>query len=216
GREVEVLRSVLPVAPLADQPDAIAFSRLAAIVGGGHDAPEGEPGAQRLAGTLTPRVATEVVVGDELLREIAGSDGLTASTGSGVDYPDPGRRADRDGEVEAQAATTATEFGGGPVGFIRDHGTTREIGVDGTAQHVERELRLGLEDDLVRDPGFRAPCVVVGPRLRQVELEIDREMRLWRGEREADANLAVGDLAGSAGVLALDPTEWVPFLSKPV
>ena len=35
GREVEVLRSVLAVAPLADQPDAIAFSRLAAIAAAG-------------------------------------------------------------------------------------------------------------------------------------------------------------------------------------
>jgi len=81
GREVEVERRVLPVAPLADQPDAIAFSRLTAIVGSGHDAQEGEPGAQRLAGTFTPRVATKAIGGDELLRESAGSDGLAASAG---------------------------------------------------------------------------------------------------------------------------------------
>ena len=45
---------------------------------------------------------------------------------------------------------------------------------------------------------------IVGPGARQVELEVDGQMLRTRGEREADADLAIGDLARGAGVLPLD------------
>jgi hypothetical protein len=54
----------------------------------------------------------------------------------------------------------------------------------------------------------------VRPRFWHVELEIDREMLLWRGKCETDANLAVRNLACGASVLALHADGVLALLEK--
>jgi hypothetical protein len=124
---------------------------------------------------------------------------------SRIDHPDAGHSAHGDGEVEAELATAVPKLGGGPVGLIGDDGDDGAAGQlrsDRTAQHGERKLRLRLEGDCVWNPCFRAPRGVVRPRFWPVELEIERQIRLWGCQCEIDANLAVRDLACSASVLA--------------
>ena len=96
--------SVVAVAPLADEPDAVAPPRLATVVGGGHDADERETRVQRRGAFLRARCTCEMRLVGETTRKLPTLDRLAATARKRVDDPDPRRRADRDREVEAELA----------------------------------------------------------------------------------------------------------------
>ncbi len=75
-------------------------------------------------------------------------------------------------------------------------------------------MQLGLEDNLVRDLRFQSARAIVGPALGQVQLEVDRQMHRLGRKRQAHAHLAVGDLAGRAGVLALHADRVPPLFDE--
>jgi hypothetical protein len=85
---------------------------------------------------------------------------------------------------------------------------------DGASNHVEREVGLGLKADLVGNPCFVSPTRIVRPRLGQVQLEVDGEMLGPGRDAEADADLAIGDLASGPGVLPLHAHRMGPLLEK--
>src|SRR5687768_13417923 len=86
--EVEVTRLVLVVAPFANQPHAIATTRLASVIGSGHDAEECKASRERLAGAFTPRVSTEGAVGRKTSRVLANRHRFPVATAKRVDDPD--------------------------------------------------------------------------------------------------------------------------------
>jgi hypothetical protein len=89
------------------------------------------------------------------------------------------------------------------VGAVPQHCSPRHASFRRSAQHRDRKLGLGLKLHLVGNSRFQATGLVLCPRLRQVELEVDRQMFRRRSHSEVHADLAVGDLAGRASVLAL-------------
>ena len=75
-------------------------------------------------------------------------------------------------------------------------------------------LRLGLKCDVVGNARLGAARGIVGPALGQIQLEVDGDVLLRRRDRQADADLAVRDLAGRAGVLALHADRVLALLEK--
>lgn len=86
--------------------------------------------------------------------------------------------------------------------------------VQRTADHVERQLRLGLEPDGIRDSCLRPTVGVVQPAFGQIELEVDRQVLGLRGDGETHADLAVGDLACGTCVLPLHPYRMLTLLQE--
>ena len=212
--EVEVERRVVVVAPLADEPDAIAAARLVAVVGSRDDADEGKARAQRSRGPLAPRVAAEHGVVDQACGEIACGECVAVASTVRVDAPHARGVADRDRIVEVELAAALTELGRIAVALVGEHGPAWQVGLDRASQHRERELRFGLEDDVVGDTSLGTARRVVGPAGGQIQLEVDRDVILRRRDREADADLAVGDLAGRACVLPLHADRVLALLEE--
>jgi hypothetical protein len=94
-----------------------------------------------------------------------------------------------------------------------EHRPSRQIGRECAAEHVECELGLGLESNLIGN-ARRTPLGILRPGLRHIKLEADRYMVLRRREGQADADLAVGDLPCGAGVLPLDTNRVAALLEK--
>lgn len=69
--------------------------------------------------------------------------------------------------------------------------------------HAQCQLGLGLERHLVGYPRLSSALRIVGPALRQIQLEVDRSVLRLGGNRQTDTDLAVRDLACRAGVLPL-------------
>src|SRR4029453_15605346 len=91
------------------------------------------------------------------------------------------------------------------VGLVRGHPRGWDAGVQGTLQHDLGELRLGPKPNPLGDLGGPAARRILGPALGQVQLPVDHRPPLGAGVGQEDAELAVVDLAGRAGVLALHP-----------
>ena len=102
------------------------------------------------------------------------------------------------------------------VDLIGGHPGSRHPGIQGPLQYDPGQLRLGPEPHLLGHPGGSTPRPILGPCLGQVQLPVDECPPPGAGVGQEHAELAVVDLAGGARVLALDPTEVVPFLRKPV
>jgi hypothetical protein len=102
-----------------------------------------------------------------------------------------------------------------PVDLIGGQPAGRHPGVEGSLQHAAGQVGLGGEPDLVADAGGAGPLAVVGPGPRQVELAVDQRPTGRRGVGQDDADLAVVDLAGGAGVLPDHPRRADALLDEP-
>lgn len=80
--------------------------------------------------------------------------------------------------------------------------------------HFQSQLDLGLERGSFRDASHLATLGIVDPALRQVQLEIEREMLGTGCDRQADCDLTIGDLARRTRVLALDADRLFALLEK--
>ena len=98
---------------------------------------------------------------------------------------------------------------------IGGHPGDRHPGVQGPLQHPAGQLRLGVELDLVRDPGLAAAPPVVGPALGQVQLPVHQRMPVAAGVGQEHADLAVLDPPGRARILALDAGRLGALLQEP-
>ena len=67
--------------------------------------------------------------------------------------------------------------------------------------------RFGGEAEFPRHIGFDAPVGIVRPGLRQIERPVNEGVPMLRDIGSKDPDLAIGDLARRAGILARNPQE---------
>jgi len=77
-------------------------------------------------------------------------------------------------------------------------------GVQESFDHRGGQFRLGLEGELVVEPGGLTAIRIAGPRARDVQLPVHRGVSALPGVDQVDGDLGVLDPSGGAGVLALD------------
>src|SRR6516164_7492967 len=70
--------------------------------------------------------------------------------------------------AEPQFAHAGAQFGVGTVARIVQHDTARYAGRAGSAELIERNLRLGLEFDLLGNTRLLSALRALGPFLRQI------------------------------------------------
>jgi hypothetical protein len=101
------------------------------------------------------------------------------------------------------------------IDLISGHPRRQHPGLQRALQHDPGQLRLGAKLHLLGDPRSPAPLRVVGPAFRQVQLPVDHCPPLRTGIGQEHSQLAVVDLAGGAGVLALHPHRGGALLREP-
>jgi hypothetical protein len=99
-----------------------------------------------------------------------------------------------------------------PIDAVRRHPGERYPGIDRPLDHLDREVRR--EPDVLRDMGRRPTVRITGPALGQVETPVDEGVALGGHIGGEDADLAIGDLAGRAGVLPSDAARRLALLQK--
>jgi hypothetical protein len=82
----------------------------------------------------------------------------------------------------------------------------------GSIDQIERDLRLGPEDELLRYPYRLAACGIGKPTLRQVKVAVDQRMEVGGDVVEVHAHHAVVDLSRRAAILALDADRLLALL----
>src|SRR6516164_9762589 len=85
--------------------------------------------------------------------------------------------------AEPQFAYAGAQLGVGTVARIVQHDTARYAGRTSSAQLVERNLRLGLEFDLLGNTRLLAALDILGPFLRQIQPIGDRQAGMFIGNR---------------------------------
>ncbi len=85
----------------------------------------------------------------------------------------------------------------------------------GLADLAERDLQLGLEQNLLGNPGLLPVLGVVGPGLGQIQAVGDGQTSVPRGHRQADGHLAVILLAGLAAILSRYADRMSSLFRKP-
>src|SRR3984957_17721370 len=90
----------------------------------------------------------------------------------------------------------------------------RKAGLARPADLIKRDLRLGLERDLLGHPRLAATYIVLGPRLRQVQPVGHRQARVVIGKRQRYRRLAVRLLAKLSAVLVRYPDRMSSLLGK--
>ena len=91
-----------------------------------------------------------------------------------------------------------------------------DLGLDpgrkGGTKLVQRDLRLGLEDDIVGHARLGAPVGVISPLMRQIQAIGDRQAGVIVGRRQAHRDLAVVLLAELATILPRHADRVLAFL----
>ncbi len=77
----------------------------------------------------------------------------------------------------------------------------RDAGFKRSPDLIERDLRLGLENHVVRDTGLLAPRFVRRPILRQIQTIGDRQARRVTGDRQRHRDLTIVGLAEPPAIL---------------
>jgi hypothetical protein len=116
--------------------------------------------------------------------------------------------------AQPQSRDPITELAVAAIPGISDHGAGRNTRRDGGAYLIERDLRLGLEDDIRRNPGLRPPCHVVHPWLWRIEPMCDRQAAMVVGDGQRHHGPTVVLLARLAAILPRDPDRMAAFLGE--
>jgi hypothetical protein len=101
-----------------------------------------------------------------------------------------------------------------PVAGVRQHGTARHARAKRSLNLPQRDLRLGPEGDLVRDPGLPPPPPVCRPFLGQIQTPSDRQARRLVRHGQAHCNLTVVLLAELSAVLSRHADRVLALLRK--
>jgi len=96
---------------------------------------------------------------------------------------------------------------------VRQHGFCLHGGGDRGAQLIQRDLRLGLKDNIIWHAGGRAPLRVIGPIARQIQPVRDWQAGVIIRSRQADRDLAIILLAKLPALLRRH-TNRVPALLR--
>ena len=98
---------------------------------------------------------------------------------------------------------------------VRGHERERHLCGDRTSDHVPRDLGLRRKADIARDMRCLQASGFVRPFLWQIEGPIDEGMAMPRHVGGEHSDLAIGDLARRASVLARDPARGLALFQKP-
>lgn len=199
--EVKLGALVFVRPPLDDQPRRLTLRDGDAILVQRLDPAEGEATAQRTFRALLPTQLPAPSMRDgfgQIRYRHRGPQALVAAHAPHLGLvTDPHRvvEAERDYPLPKRSAAT--------VGTVGEYDLARYLGSSCPLNHPERQLDLGLEDHLVWNSCLGSTLGVLGPLLREVKLKVDRRMLAGRRDLQADAHLAIGDLACRAGVLPM-------------
>src|SRR5271166_3639155 len=97
---------------------------------------------------------------------------------------------------------------------VQQHHAARQTDFAGPAQLIERDLRLGLEDDLLRYSRFVPTLIIRRPVLRQIQPIRHRQAGIVIGDRQRYRYLAVVLLAELATILARNADRVPTLLGK--
>ena len=122
----------------------------------------------------------------------------------------------RDGVQQSQSGHAVSKAGVVAMPSIGQHRARRPAILDSSADLRQRDLRLGLKDDLVGHTRFLPPFGVLGSVLWQVQLKGQWQAGRGVGHREAHGDLAVGLFAELAALLMGDAGRGLAFFGKPV
>ena len=100
------------------------------------------------------------------------------------------------------------------VDAVAGHPGTRHAGVQGALQHLDAQLGLGGEGDLLGDPGDPTALLVTSPCFGQVQRTVEQSVAMAAGIAEKDADLTVFNASGSTRILALHADGMLPFLDE--
>src|SRR5216683_3326712 len=150
----------------------------------------------------------------ERARQLRHRDRLAATTTSPIELPNPIVRLDPDGIVESLRAHRSAKRRLVSIERVRQDDSTWNVISDSATNHLARLLHLGLENYLFGNLRFLAPLSALGPALWQIQLEIDRKLLGPCRHGQADADLAIGDLACRPCVLPLHSDGMSPLLEK--
>jgi len=174
----------------------------------------GEARAEVMLGGFAPGAAPKLSAPIEVEGEVTHADSGTWRVRFGVEQPHSGLGVDADCVVQTELAHLVTKVAGASVRSIGEHNAAWDAITASAPDHVQSKLGLGLERKRVRNAGFFASSWVIGPRPRQIQLEIDRDVLVAGRDGQADADLAVRDLAGRTGVLPLHADRVGALLEK--
>jgi hypothetical protein len=210
----------LTVAPLDEGPLDVRFG----VDAGRRDSPEREACGEVLLGALAPGAAAEAVPGFNSQREVADVHRVASEAGLRIGNQDEGLRNDADGILETQVTKLVTEVARRAVGRIREDDASWQPICEGSPDHGDPKLWLGLELDRIGDACLLPPCRNLGPALGQVEFEVDGYVLGGRGEaveatRRSLGSSKVTEYLRHSGFHG-DPTRhpersfvWAPLLS---
>ena len=128
--------------------------------------------------------------------------------------PQAHRRLDADDVGQAHLRQSGAEGRIDAVAGVGQHHAARHAGGQRRLDLVKRDLRLGAEDDILRDACFGPPVRIVCPALRQIEPVGDGQARMVIGHRQAHRDLAVVLLAELAAILAGHADRMLALLGK--
>ena len=131
-----------------------------------------------------------------------------------VEEPHVGRGVHAHGIVEAEQPQPRTKLLRATICSVREDRAARQAAVQCTSNHLQRQLGLGREGNADWDPHLLAALAIRGPRLGQVQLEVDRHVVGAGRQSEAHPDLAVGNLPCRAGVLPLHADRVRPLLEE--
>ena len=231
GRKPVFGRLALALRPLDQQP--FFRSRLRApFVAMGRANPQARKArAQRLGRALTPfdrsprplrqterkrldRDRPMLVVAPHQLRSSSATRPGLCRQRPGAGRPHRGRRQNAGRVGQAQRRDVSAQIAVVAIAGVQQHYAARQAGRIGPAQLIERDLRLGLEHDLLRNPRLALACAVARPFLRQIQPVGDRQARMAIGQRQRHRHLAVVLLAELTAILPRHADRMPPLLGK--
>jgi len=115
---------------------------------------------------------------------------------------------------QPEGAHTRSERRVGAVARVHEDDPARDLRLKRLPDLIERDLRLGLEDDTLRHARLPAPRRIGGPVLGQIKAVGDRQAGRVVGHRQGYGDLAIILLAQLAGVLAGNPDRVPALLGK--
>ena len=214
--EVELVRLFLAIFPLHEKPYGFAFGSRNAFVRNGKNTPRSELCGEYFLRPFSPSGSTKAIAFTDLVGVLRDRQCLSSATSvEGIESPHLGRGPDGNTVQQAFFANISPKLGGISVGRIDQNHAAWNAFLKRPSNHLDRELRLRLELDVVGNSSLFTSDWVIGPLLRKVQLEIDGQVVTLRRDSEANTNLAVRDLSGGTGVLSFDSNGVLALFQEP-
>src|SRR5262245_11298769 len=216
--------------PLDQQPLFGPRSFSSIIEMSGSHTPHAEMRAQFAARSLAPGDGAETIA-TKLIGQLARCDWLVLLVpaqqlwpfaliaGFGRERPFPwrpnsGRRLNANRIAQFSRSQLVTKVGIVAKGDICVDGPTRQFSDERGVNLRKSNLALGAKLDFARHTSLSPPRPIIGPSLRQIEIESNRQRRQLMRKSERHSNLAILQLAQLATVLPLDSDRMLTAFGK--